>query len=209
MTKNPVKLISVTPNAEKTILYIARVSSDQTNENVGLLRFLIRNKHWSPFEMANMVLEINTTRAISQQIIRHRSFSFQEFSQRYAEVDDWEPTAGTRVKGATNRQSSIPTDDIDLIAWWNNAQLVTNAHSFQVYQEALRKGIAPEVARQILPVAAKTKMYMNGTIRSWIHYIEPRTDEHTQLEHRLIAEQAKQIFIEQFPVISEALWATT
>lgn len=208
MTQKPVTLVSVTPDAEKTILYIARVSSNQENESTGLLRYLISHKHWSPFEMVNMVLEINTTRAISQQIIRHRSFSYQEFSQRYAEVDGWEFTEGTRVKGDTNRQGSIPTDDNRLIKWWENVQRESNDSAFFSYKEAISNGIAPEVARQILPVAAKTKMYMNGTARSWIHYFDLRCDEHTQLEHRLIANQAKLIFQQEFPLTSEALWPT-
>ena len=201
-----VKLISLTPDAEKIILYIARVSSDQSNESVGLLKYLIRNKHWSPFEMANMVLEINTTRAISQQIIRHRSFSYQEFSQRYAIVGEWQYTEGTRVKGDTNRQGSVLTEDEELNEWWERIQRISNTDSFEFYQEALDRGIAPEVARQILPVAAKTKMYMNGTIRSWIHYFDLRCDEHTQLEHRLIALEAKEIFKNNLPIVSEALW---
>lgn len=206
MIEKAVKLISVTPDAETTILHCARVSSDQTNESVGLIRYLIRNKHWSPFEMVNMVLEINTTRAISQQIIRHRSFSYQEFSQRYAEVSEWEFTEGTRIKGDTNRQGSLPTDDAELNAWWEAIQHQSNNSAFGWYKEALTRGIAAEVARQILPVAAKTKMYMNGTGRSWIHYLDLRCDEHTQLEHRLIAEQVKLIFKREFPITSEALW---
>lgn len=202
-----VELISSTPNAEEIILYCARVSSPhQDNGDPGLLRYLIRNKHWSPFEMANMLIEINTTRAISQQIIRHRSFSFQEFSQRYAEVADWECTEGTRMKGDTNRQGSIPTDDEEIVNWWDKTQSLINDQAFLLYKKALKLGIAPEVARNILPVAAKTKLYMNGTLRSWIHYFDLRCDEHTQLEHRKLALAIRGLFAQEFPIISEALW---
>jgi thymidylate synthase (FAD) len=202
-----VKLISITPDAEKTILYIARVSSPhQDSTNTGLINFLVRNGHWSPFEMANMVIEIQTTRAISQQIIRHRSFSFQEFSQRYAEVTEWEYTEGTRVKGATNRQSSIPTENEELIDWWERTQKESNDYSFALYRKALDQGIAAEVARQILPIAAKTKMYMNGNLRSWIHYLEKRCAPDCQLEHRVVAMLIQSIFKREFPIISEALW---
>jgi thymidylate synthase (FAD) len=205
-----VELISSTPNAEEIILYCARVSSPhQDDGNPDLLKYLIRNKHWSPFEMANMLIEINTTRAISQQIIRHRSFSFQEFSQRYAEVADWEYTEGTRMKGDTNRQGSIPTDDEEIVWWWDKTQSLINDQAFLLYKEALKLGIAPEVARNILPVAAKTKLYMNGTLRSWIHYFDLRCDEHTQLEHRGLALCIRALFTKEFPIISEALWPET
>lgn len=203
-----VKLIAVTSQAEKIILYCARVSSDQSNENVGLLNYLIRNKHWSPFEMVNMVLEINTTRLISQQIIRHRSFSFQEFSQRYSEVANTFGFFEARLKGSTNRQSSLKTDDEELGEWWYEQQAIQNGTAFDTYRAALDKGIAPEVARAVLPNAAPTKLYMNGTARSWIHYFDLRCDEHAQKEHRMIALQARKIFREQFPVTSEALWET-
>jgi thymidylate synthase (FAD) len=199
-----VKLISVTPDAEKTILYVARVSSDQSNDSPGLLRYLIRNKHWSPFEMAHMTLEIITSRAISQQIIRHRSFSFQEFSQRYSPVENFMVYEG-RKQAEENRQSSINNLDEELQAWWNYAQEDVIDLAKEVYREALEKGIAKECARFILPLSSETKIYMSGSLRSWIHYFELRCDEHTQQEHREIALEAREIFKEQFPIISEAL----
>lgn len=199
------KLISVTPEAEKTILFIARVSSDQEKTDPGLLRYLIRNQHWSPFEMANMVVEIkNTTRAIATQILRHRSFSFQEFSQRYAVVDEVVMHVGRR-QAVKNRQSSIDDLDDETQQRWIKLQQRSLRNSMDDYREAIEMGIAKEQARFLLPLAAATKLYMNGTLRSWIHYLELRTDEHTQLEHRDIANEIKTIFKEQFPVISEAL----
>lgn len=199
-----VKLISVTPDAEAIILYCARVSSDQTKTNTGLIGYLIRNKHWSPFEMAHMTVEIETSRAISQQIIRHRSFSFQEFSQRYAEVTEYEEVVA-RVKGSTNRQSSLDTDDEALKEWWDAVYERTCDGAFLTYSEALERGIAPEVARFVLPLSTTTKLYMCGSIRSWIHYFDLRCDKHTQLEHREVANAIRGIFDEQFPIIAAAI----
>jgi thymidylate synthase (FAD) len=197
-------LISVTPNAENTILYIARVSSDQSNDSPGLLKYLIRNKHWSPFEVAHMTLEIITSRAISQQILRHKSFSFQEFSQRYASPNQTiKYTARTQAE--TNRQSSAEDVGTETQRWWTIAQEQAEDITFGLYEQALEKGIARECARFILPESTETKLYMSGSLRSWIHFFELRCDEHTQQEHREIALDARKIFSEQFPIISGAL----
>lgn len=202
-----IKLISVTPNAEETIAYCARVSSpNQDNPNIsGLLKYMIREGHWSPFEMANMVVEITTSRAIAQQILRHRSFSFQEFSQRYAAVERFQ-FYGARRQDEKNRQNSIDDLDEHTKEWFLEAQREVMNHNFSIYKWALNKGIAKEVARFLLPLNVETKLYMNGTIRSWIHYIQLRSPEHgTQKEHSDIVAEIKEIFVEQFPVIAEAL----
>lgn len=204
-----VKLISVTPDAEKTIAYIARVSSPHQDnpEIAGLLKYMIREGHWSPFEMANMVLEIRTSRAIAPQIIRHKSFHFQEFSQRYAEVGSESYIIYLpRRQDEKNRQNSI--DDLNeatQTAFIEAQKAVANI-SFAYYKWALERGIAKECARFLLPLNTETKLYMNGTLRSWIHYIQLRSSEHgAQKEHSDIAAECKKIFIKQFPVISEAL----
>lgn len=207
-----VNLVSVTPNAENTIAYCARVSSPhQDNPNIsGLLKFMIREGHWSPFEMANMVVEINTSRAIAQQILRHRSFSFQEFSQRYAPATDFIYYEARR-QDEENRQNSIDDLDEETKIWFEEAQQEVAHLSFAKYLSALEKGVAKECARFLLPLNIETKLYMNGTLRSWIHYIQLRSPEHgTQKEHSDIAAEIKEIFKEQFPVISEALeWNVT
>jgi len=204
-----VKLISVTPDAENVVAYCARVSSpQQDNLNIsGLLKYMIREGHWSPFELAHMTLEIRTSRAIAQQIIRHRSFSFQEFSQRYAEVGSeryiiYEP----RRQDEKNRQNSI--DDLDDFTkkWFIDAQREISSLAFSLYYEALNKGIAKECARFLLPLNTETTIYQSGSLRSWIHYIQLRSPEHgTQKEHSDIVAEIKEIFIEQFPIISESL----
>lgn len=203
-----VDLVAATQDAEKLILYIARVSSNQDNEDTKLIKFLIRNGHWSPFEHAYMTLEIVTSRAIAQQILRHRSFTYQEFSQRYAQATDY-IVYECRVKGDTNRQGSLETDDPELINWWQDKQLIYGSAAFDTYNEAIEKGIAPEVARFILPLSTQTKLYMTGSLRSWIHYLGDgpggRTNPHTQKEHRDLALQGQRIFCEQFPIIAEAL----
>lgn len=201
------KLIAVTPDAENIIAYCARVSSpNQDNPKIsGLLKYMIREGHWSPFEMANMVVEIYTSRAIAQQILRHRSFSFQEFSQRYSEVD--RPLIyGARRQDDKNRQNSIDDMEEEERLWFIKAQIDVSHLAFERYWEALDKGIAKEVARFLLPMSAETKLYMNGTLRSWIHYIQLRSPEHgTQKEHSDIVVEIKELFIKQFPIISEAL----
>ena len=202
-----IKLVSITPNAEETIAFCARVSSpQQDNPNIsGLLKYMIREGHWSPFEMANMVIEIGTSRAIAQQILRHRSFSFQEFSQRYAEAEEI-VLYEARRQDEKNRQNSIDDlPDEDKI-WFAESQKIVGDFAYSYYLAALDKGIAKESARFLLPLSTGTRLYMNGTIRSWIHYIQLRSPEHgTQKEHSEIVAKIKEIFIEQLPVISEAL----
>ena len=201
------KLVSLTPDAEKTIGYCARVSSPKNQDNpdgAGLLRFCIKHGHWSIFEMANMVVEIETSRGIAAQILRHRSFSFQEFSQRYAEVQGFEEVKPRR-QDKKNRQNSL--DDLHKHdkEWFKNVISEQNRRSYSQYKEALSRGIAKESARFLLPLNTKTRMYMNGTVRSWIHYIELRTHESTQKEHRDIANEIKGIFSQHLPVIADAL----
>lgn len=202
-----VKLVWVTPEAEKHILYMARVSNpdNQNSENTKLIAYLIRAHHWSPFEMVNMCAEITTSRAISAQLIRHRSFSFQEFSQRYAKVAETE-TYDARRQDPKNRQHSIDDMDEPTQTWFLNAQWNVYQHSTQLYSEALDRGIAKECARFLLPMASTTKLYMSGTARSWIHYIQLRTDESSaQKEHRDIARSIQELFRQSFPIVSKAL----
>lgn len=202
-----VKLISITPNAEKTMAYCARVSSPQNQENEEiskLLCYCLKNEHFSVFEMANMVLEFETSRAISAQILRHRSFSFQEFSQRYASPTEFE-TYEARRQDFKNRQNSL--DDLSLADkdWFKQAQWRVKDYSLSGYNEAIKRGIAKECARFLLPMGISTKLYMNGTVRSWIHYINLRTKPGTQKEHMDLVVLAKKIFIEQLPETSKGL----
>lgn len=206
-----VKLVKPTPDAEKIIAYCARVSNPnhQDSNNISkLLKYCIDNKHWSIFEMATLNLEINTTRGLAAQILRHRSFNFQEFSQRYADttlLSEEIPVFELRRQDTKNRQNS--TDDIDDITKtkWNMRIREHFAKAKVLYDDMLKDGIAKECARFILPLATPTRLYMSGTLRSWIHYIELRSGNGTQKEHMIIANQCKQIFIDQFPLISEAL----
>lgn len=205
-----VKLISITPDSEKTIAYCARVSNqkNQNNENYSkLLKYCIDNGHWSIFEMANMVLEINTTRGIAAQILRHRSFSFQEFSQRYADANDLGEIEipNLRTQDNKNRQNSIENLEKYDIMYWNKKIDNVFKQSIELYNLMIDSGIAKECARFVLPLATPTKLYMNGTIRSWIHYINLRSAHGTQKEHMEISNQCKKIFINQLPTISEAL----
>lgn len=209
LTQSQIKEKELTP--EELIVYIARVSnpSNQLNTESSdkLLSFLVRHKHWSPFEMVDMTVEITTSRGIAQQIIRHRSFSFQEFSQRYAEVTDFEEVQ-LRKSGATNRQSSLEV--FDPILYNGPASIRIEAHlkdGEDLYKELLSAGVAKECARFVLPLTTQTTIYMKGSIRSWIHYLQIRCDEHTQLEHREVAQQIEQIFKTHFPNISKALYA--
>jgi len=207
-----VELISVTPKAEELIVYMARVSAPRNQDNMEtapkLLQYLIKHSHWSPFEMANMCVEIETTRSISAQIIRHRSFSFQEFSQRYADVNELGSAVipHLRRQDYLNRQNSI--DDLspeDVANYYRRiSQLFEDAE--HLYKEMVSQGIAKECARNILPLGTQTKLYMNGTLRSWIHYLRLRCDPGTQFEHRQIAEWIKQIFCKEFPIIGEAVF---
>lgn len=211
-----VRLIAVTKpvieeckEAGDLIAYCARVSNPANQANTEtaprLLAYLQRNQHWSPFEMASMTLEITTTRDIARQILRHRSFSFQEFSQRYAAVQGDAVYRDARLQDAKNRQNSIGTDDHDLQAAWTDLQESVEALTSYAYQEALRLGIAKEVARSVLPEGMTTStLYMAGTIRSWMHYIQLRAEAGTQLEHREIAIECRRILVEQFPALAEA-----
>ena len=202
-----VNLVWATPEAEKVIGYCARVSNPKNQKNPkvsGLLKFCIKHGHWSIFEMANMTVEINTNRGIAAQILRHRSFSFQEFSQRYAETEGFEYVRPRR-QDAKNRQNSWDDLEEDDRTWFEYTHKKVQDTTNDFYKEALERGIAKESARFLLPMSVKTRMYMNGTVRSWIHYLQLRTDESTQKEHRDIAESIKNIFIEQFPITSEAL----
>lgn len=199
-----VKLISVTPEAEKTIMYCARVSSpDQNSTNTKLLNYCIKHGHWSIFEMADMCVEIKTSRAIAAQILRHKSFVFQEFSQRYAEVHTYEKYE-PRSQDLKNRQNSIDDLSQDTKDWFSEAQTHLAENAFRKYEVAIGMGIAKECARFLLPLSTTTKMYMKGSLRSWLHYLDVRTDSSTQLEHREIAEEIKKIFTEQFSIIAEA-----
>ena len=200
-----VKLVWVTPDAEEKVAYMARVSNpgNQDNKETAprLLRYLMKHKHWSPFEMVNVCMEIECTRDIARQIIRHRSFSFQEFSQRYAEALDME-CSEARLQDEKNRQNSLPTQDRELQRWWDEMQRSLIAQARGVYGAALNQGIAKEVARKVLPEGLTySRMYMNGTLRSWMHYVDIRCDEATQKEHREVAEKCKAILTEQFPSI--------
>ena len=205
-----IKLISITPDAEKTMAYIARVSnpSNQDNENYsGLLKYCIKHNHWSVFEQSTMTLEIETTRAIAAQILRHRSFTFQEFSQRYADSNKLGniKLPDLRKQDLKNRQNS--TDDLDpKIVQSLNMQMGTLiGSSLALYNQMLELGVAKECARMILPLCTPTKIYMTGSCRSWIHYINLRSAHGTQKEHMDIAEGCRKVFIEQFPAVSEAL----
>ena len=201
-----VKLISITPDSENLIAYCARVSSNQQdNPSISkLLRYCIKHKHWSIFETAYLTVEINTSRAISAQILRHRSFTFQEFSQRYASVPDF-ITYNARRQDKKNRQASIDDMSIEDRHWFSVAQDRVQTLTASLYLDALDKGIAKEQARFLLPMSSKTKIYMTGNIRSWIHYLELRTGIETQKEHRDIAREIKKIFKEELPIISGAL----
>jgi thymidylate synthase (FAD) len=205
------KLISVTPDAEKHMAYCARVSNPANQENEkfsGLLKYCIQHQHWSIFEQATMTVEINTTRGIAAQILRHRSFTYQEFSQRYADTSlltEHIPVPDLRRQDTKNRQNSI--DDIDgyekLILQGKIAEHFAAANS--LYKELLKHGVAKECARFVLPLATPTRLYMTGSVRSWIHYIDLRSAHGTQKEHMDIAEAIRCIFICQFPAVSEAL----
>jgi len=205
-----VKLVSVTPDAEKTMAYIARVSnpSNQNNDDfAGLLRYCIKHQHWSVFEQSSMTLEIETTRAIAAQILRHRSFTFQEFSQRYAQSNQLGKIElpELRRQDDKNRQNSI--DDLDeFVVQKLQMQMKTLFSSAQsLYNQMIEEGVAKECARMVLPLCTPTKIYMTGSCRSWIHYINLRSAHGTQKEHMDIAEACREVFTEQFPVVSKAL----
>jgi thymidylate synthase (FAD) len=209
-----VKLISVTPDAEKTMAYIARVSNPNNQLNpsfAGLLRYCVNHNHWSVFEHAHMTVEVETTRGLAPQILRHRSFTFQEFSQRYASstqlLDDGIPMFELRYQDITNRQNSIDGVDEETVNYFTDKVENHFKQAVEIYEEMLEKGIAKECARGVLPLAIPTRIYISGTIRSWIHYIELRgsVESGTQKEHREIANLIKEIFCEQFPAVAEAM----
>jgi len=201
-----VKLIHRTPDAEKHVAYCARVSSsDQDNpEYAKLLKYCIKHGHWSVFEMASMCIEIETSRAISHQIVRHKSFSVQEFSQRYSTVNQVE-LYGARRQDSKNRQNSIDDMSNEDKDWFFDAQVDLWETANLLYEEALDRGVAKEQARFLLPLNTGTRMYLHGNLRSWMHYILLREKNGTQLEHTEIALAIKEIFIKEFPIISEAL----
>jgi len=206
-----VKFVSITPDAEKMMAYIARVSnpSNQQNENYsGLLKYCIKHNHWSVFEQSSMTLEIETTRGLAAQILRHRSFTFQEFSQRYADtklLDTEIPVPDLRSQDTKNRQNS--NDDIPQEKKEEYQALIARhfEDSMNLYNALLENGVAKECARFVLPLATPTRLYMTGSCRSWIHYINLRSAHGTQKEHMDVVEKARSIFVEQFPSVSEAL----
>ena len=206
-----VNLITVTPDAEKHIAYCARVSNpkNQDNESIaGLLKYCIKHQHWSIFEQAFMTLEIATTRGLAAQILRHRSFTYQEFSQRYAEstaLGDIE-LPELRRQDDKNRQNSIDDLDPKVVEKLNRQMNTLFSSAYSLYNQMLDEGVAKECARFVLPLATPTRLYMSGTVRSWLHYIELRTGHGTQKEHMEIATACKGIFSEQFPTIASAMW---
>tara|TARA_S200000501_G_scaffold373503_1_gene420799 strand:- start:2951 stop:3580 length:630 start_codon:yes stop_codon:yes gene_type:complete len=205
-----VQLITLTPDAEKNMAFVARVSNpnNQDNENFsGLLKYCIKHQHWSVFEQAHMTLEIETTRAIAAQILRHRSFTFQEFSQRYAQSNELGEIdlPELRRQDNKNRQNSIDDLDKDVVDKLNRQMITLFSSAQALYNQMVEKGVAKECARMVLPLCTPTRIYMTGSVRSWIHYIDLRSAHGTQKEHMEIAESCKDIFKEQFPIVSEAL----
>ena len=208
---NSVKLVTLTPEAEKTMGYVARVSNPNNQDNpkvAGLLKYCIKHNHWSVFEQAHMTVEIETTRGLAAQILRHRSFTYQEFSQRYADssmLADKIPLPELRRQDTKNRQNSI--DDVDPFVN-QDFQIKMERHfekGMKLYKEMLDQGIAKECARFVLPLATPTRLYMTGSVRSWIHYINLRSANGTQKEHMDIANAVRDVFVEQFPICAEAL----
>lgn len=204
--KSKVNLISITPEAEKHIMYCARVSNpkNQNSANTSLLHYCIKHGHWSIFEQAHMTLEITTSRGISAQLLRHRSFCFQEFSQRYSKSQDF-IIYEARRQDLKNRQNSVDNLSENTKYWFELAQKDLIAKSTALYEQALNMGIAKEQARFLLPLSTQTKLYMSGNIRSWMHYIDLRSANGTQKEHQEIALQCKEIFKKELPNISKAL----
>jgi thymidylate synthase (FAD) len=205
------KLIWVTPDAEQLIGKIARVSNpkNENNPNVeGLLKYLIKHKHWSPFEMASMCVEIHTTRAIAPQILRHRSFSFQEFSQRYAIPTDTFATVQPKLRrqDTKNRQNSIDDLPTETVEYYDQRIDDHFRQSVDLYESLLHSGVAKECARAVLPLNTVTRLYMSGTIRSWLHYVDLRGDNGTQLEHMQIARSVGEILDTELPTIARAMW---
>ena len=208
---NTARLISVTPDAESTMAYVARVSNPNNQENPNyakLLGYCIKHNHWSVFEQAFMTLEIETTRGLAAQCLRHRSFTYQEFSQRYADsslLAETIPVPELRRQDTKNRQNSIDDLDPEFVELTNKQIETYFAQGMSLYQHLLDNGVAKECARFVLPLATPTRLYMSGSCRSWIHYIQLRSANGTQKEHMEIAEACKKIFAEQFPTVAEAL----
>ena len=210
MTQN-IKLVSVTPDAEKHMAYVARVSNPQNQDNdqfSGLLKYCIKHGHWSVFEQAFMTVEINTTRGLAAQILRHRSFTYQEFSQRYADVSHIRediPLPELRSQDTKNRQNSVDDVDSAIVEKYNKEMRKHFDQGIDLYKKMLRDGIAKECARFVLPLATPTRLYMTGSVRSWIHYIDLRSGHGTQKEHMDVAEGVRSLFCDQFPTVAEAL----
>ena len=211
MSDTPIKLVSVTPDAEKLMAYVARVSNPNNQGNdkfAGLLKYCIEHGHWSVFEQSFMTVEINTTRGLAAQILRHRSFTFQEFSQRYADtnlLDSMIPVPDLRSQDNKNRQNS--NDDIPEEKKEEYQALIARhfSEAMDLYNALLQEGVAKECARFVIPLATPTRIYMTGSCRSWIHYINLRSAHGTQKEHMDVAEGVRKIFSEQFPVVAQAL----
>ena len=205
-----VKLVSITPDAEQMMAYIARVSNPSNQENEkysGLLKYCIKHNHWSVFEQSTMTVEIETTRAIAAQILRHRSFTFQEFSQRYADTNLLEAIQlpELRRQDTKNRQNSIDDLDPEVIDKLNKQMKTLFSSGQALYNQMIESGVAKECARMVLPLCTPTRIYMTGSCRSWIHYINLRSAHGTQKEHMVIAKAVKDVFVEQFPAVCEAL----
>ena len=205
-----VNYIHSTPDDDNLVAYMARVSNPANQDNKDtapkLISYLIKHKHWSPFEMVSMCVEIETTRSIAAQILRHRSFSFQEFSQRYAEVTDPPVLPDLRRQDTKNRQNSI--DDFNPIEK-QHFQIQLQQHydqSMWLYKQMLQAGVAKECAREVLPLSSRTKLYMHGTLRSWLTYVDLRSSNGTQLEHKIIADQCKELISKHFPQCYSAMW---
>ena len=202
-----VKYVHSTPDGDNLVAYMARVSNPENQHNTEtsarLIRYLIKHKHWSPFEMVNMCVEINTTRSIAAQILRHRSFSFQEFSQRYSKALDKPGPLAVRRQDTKNRQNSV--DDIDPYTTQDFQIKADQVYdlSFKLYNEMLAAGVAKECAREVLPLSTPTRLYMNGTLRSWLHYCDLRCANGTQLEHQIIADECKELLKTHFPLVFE------
>lgn len=212
ISQHSAELVHITPNAEELISYMARVSNpanqSNTETSAKLIKYLITHQHWSPFEMVNMCVEINTTRSIAAQILRHRSFSFQEFSQRYADVSSLsQPVVPElRRQDTKNRQNSLPDENAELKEYFGSVIENVFANCYAIYEEMIRMGVAKECAREVLPLATPTRMYMNGSIRSWLHYCDLRCGNGTQYEHRVIAEQVQGLLRQHVPNVCDAMW---
>ena len=203
-------LVHATNEGEKLIAYMARVSNPKNQDNPSydkLIKYLIDHKHWSPFEMVNICVEINTTRSVAAQILRHRSFSFQEFSQRYSVVTDSPVIPQLREQDSTNRQNSTDTLPSQLTDELKSKIDDLYSHSQDVYSLLIANGVAKECARDVLPLSSPTKLYMNGTLRSWLHYCDLRCGNGTQYEHKIIADQVKDLIYLCYPAVHRAMWS--